>query len=442
MRNLIACFVILTYLCVPCIAQYNPLQVSSSVGTGTYNYVGMFNGKPRYMLGAPCSTITISTTCDAYIGGGPYEILWNGSAWQWEAGGGCVWLFNGCTDASGTLDTAATNQWNTMIPPQLGWTAVSPYTIPIITYGDSCNIIDQPINQDTIACAGIIHAITIAVSQPEVIYYLRDNSTNAVISGPAFGNGSPITLGTGIVNTTTTFQVYAQSALDSTGCNTIMSDLITVTILPGASSIDAQTACNSFTWMDGNTYSSSTNSPAYVINGGAANGCDSIITLNLTINSVSVITTTTSGNVITANNGNATYVWLNCDSNFAVIPGETNASYAATSDGNYAVALTENGCTDTSACVNMLGTPIIQNSFSNTFTVYPNPVVNDVLIHFESTVSKLDYSLSNSAGQLVKSGTLNNSRELQLTLTVAPGIYFLELHGAAGEIAMIRLVKQ
>lgn len=427
---------------VPCIGQYNPLQVSSSVGTGTYNYAGMHNGKPKYVLGVPCSTIPTSTQCDA-IGDGPYEILWNGSAWQWERNqSGCVWLFNGCTSASGIIDTAATNPWNTLIPPQLGWTAVSPYTIPIITYGDSCNIIDQPINQDTIACAGIIHAATIAVSQPEVIYYLRDNMTNAIVSGPVAGNGSSITLGTGIVNTTTTFHVYGHSALDSGGCNTVMSDLITITILPTGMSIDAQTACNTYTWMDGNTYSNSTNSPTYVITGGAANGCDSVITLNLTINTVSDITTGISGNIITANNNNASYVWLNCDSNFAVIPGETNASYAATIDGNYAVALTENGCTDTSACVNMIGTAVIQNSFSNSFTVYPNPVKSDLFVQFDSPVTKLEYALYNSAGQLVMNGELNNSRQLQLNLTASPGIYFLQLRGQEGEKALIRLVKE
>jgi len=429
-------------MAVPGVAQYNPLQVSSSVGSGTYNYVGMHNGKPRYMLGVPCATIPTSTQCDA-IGDGPYEILWNGSAWQWEANnGGCVWLFNGCTSTTSGPDTAATNPWNTLIPPQLGWTAVSPYIIPIITYGDSCNIIDQPLNQDTIGCAGIIHAVTIAVSQSEVIYYLRDNSTNAVVSGPVAGNGSSITLGTGIVNTTTTFHVYAHSALDSGGCNTIMSDMITVAILPAAMSIDNQTACNSFTWMDGNTYSNSTSSPTYLFPGGAANGCDSVVTLNLTINTVSDITTSVSGNTITANNNNASYVWLNCDSNFAVIPGETNAGYAATSDGNYAVALTENGCLDTSACVNMIGTAVIQNSFSNSFTVYPNPIRNDFFVQFGSPITKLEYVLYNSAGQSVMDGELNNSGQLQLNLTAAPGIYFLELQGPEGEKALIRLVKE
>jgi gliding motility-associated-like protein len=59
---------------------------------------------------------------------------------------------------------------------------------------------------------------------------------------------------------------------------------LNLTIVNPVNSIDVQSACNTFTWIDGITYTSSTNSPSYTILAGAANGCDSIIQLNLTIN--------------------------------------------------------------------------------------------------------------------------------------------------------------
>ncbi|MCF8276603.1 MAG: BspA family leucine-rich repeat surface protein [Flavobacteriales bacterium] len=46
---------------------------------------------------------------------------------------------------------------------------------------------------------------------------------------------------------------------------------------------DVQTACGSYTWMDGNEYTASNNTATYSIVGGSSTGCDSIITLNLTI---------------------------------------------------------------------------------------------------------------------------------------------------------------
>ena len=63
------------------------------------------------------------------------------------------------------------------------------------------------------------------------------------------------------------------------GCDTtFMLDLI---ILNSTSSIDSQTACNFFTWVDGITYSESTHFSKYTFKN--ANGCDSIVTLKLTI---------------------------------------------------------------------------------------------------------------------------------------------------------------
>jgi gliding motility-associated-like protein len=47
---------------------------------------------------------------------------------------------------------------------------------------------------------------------------------------------------------------------------------------------DVQAACETFTWIDGVTYTTSTNTPVFTIAGGSAAGCDSVITLNLTVN--------------------------------------------------------------------------------------------------------------------------------------------------------------
>ncbi|MBP5663721.1 MAG: hypothetical protein J6X16_05575, partial [Bacteroidales bacterium] len=46
---------------------------------------------------------------------------------------------------------------------------------------------------------------------------------------------------------------------------------------------DIQEACDSYTWIDGNTYTSSNNTATYTIVEGNAQGCDSVVTLHLTI---------------------------------------------------------------------------------------------------------------------------------------------------------------
>ncbi len=47
---------------------------------------------------------------------------------------------------------------------------------------------------------------------------------------------------------------------------------------------DNQSACETYTWIDGNTYTSSTTTPTHTITGGSVAGCDSTVTLHLTIN--------------------------------------------------------------------------------------------------------------------------------------------------------------
>ncbi len=47
--------------------------------------------------------------------------------------------------------------------------------------------------------------------------------------------------------------------------------------------IDQQAACASYTWIDGVTYTESTNTPTFLFPGASAAGCDSLVTLNLTI---------------------------------------------------------------------------------------------------------------------------------------------------------------
>ncbi|OFX28312.1 MAG: hypothetical protein A2033_18900, partial [Bacteroidetes bacterium GWA2_31_9] len=64
------------------------------------------------------------------------------------------------------------------------------------------------------------------------------------------------------------------------GCDSVVT--LTLTINYSNAGIDVQTACESYDWIDGNTYTASTSTPTYTLINAA--GCDSIVTLNLTIN--------------------------------------------------------------------------------------------------------------------------------------------------------------
>ncbi|MFK7784594.1 MAG: SBBP repeat-containing protein, partial [Crocinitomicaceae bacterium] len=96
------------------------------------------------------------------------------------------------------------------------------------------------------------------------------------------------------------------------------SNSITMIVNQPTSGTDVQTVCDSYTWIDGNTYTNSNSSATYVLTN--SQGCDSTVTLNLTItNSSSGTDTQTAcdsyiwidGNTYTNSNSSATHILTN-----------------------------------------------------------------------------------------------------------------------------------
>ena len=127
-------------------------------------------------------------------------------------------------------------------------------------------------------------------------------------------------------------------------------------------------ACDSYTWAQNTmTY---TTTGSYVDTIPNAAGCDSIVTLNLTIETLD-LSTTVSGATITATTSGATYQWIDCGTN-TNIGGATSQAYTATANGDYAVVITNGSCSDTSSCTTVSGLGIDENQLLN-LSVYPNP---------------------------------------------------------------------
>ena len=63
---------------------------------------------------------------------------------------------------------------------------------------------------------------------------------------------------------------------------------------------------------------------------------------------------TLNGTTLLATQGFATYQWIDCNNGNTPIPGATGQSYTNESGGNFAVIITRNGCTVTSACTTVI----------------------------------------------------------------------------------------
>ena len=73
---------------------------------------------------------------------------------------------------------------------------------------------------------------------------------------------------------------YTETLTAANGCDSVVTLHLTVNY--STTGIDEQVACDNFTWIDGQTYTESTNTPTITLTNAA--GCDSVVTLHLTIN--------------------------------------------------------------------------------------------------------------------------------------------------------------
>ncbi len=76
---------------------------------------------------------------------------------------------------------------------------------------------------------------------------------------------------------------YGDTIRNSAGCDSVIHRLY---LKMGSTYTDNETACDSYTWIDGNTYTHSTNTPVFHTTNYL--GCDSTVTLNLIVENVTI----------------------------------------------------------------------------------------------------------------------------------------------------------
>lgn len=210
------------------------------------------------------------------------------------------------------------------------------------------------------------------------------------------------------------------------GCDSIIK--LHLSYQQNIKTIDSVTACNQYTWIDGNTYTNSNLTAQHTLT--SQYGCDSIVSLKLLVKKVSIKTLVINGSKLKSNNPNATYQWLDCNNNFAPISGANKQDFRPEQNGRYAVQLSENGCVDTSQCVDVVGSGFADLKIENGFKVYPNPNSGRFIIEApnneETTVELLDIR-----GELIEQAVLKNTLT-EISLKAKPGTYILRYKNQKG----------
>lgn len=182
------------------------------------------------------------------------------------------------------------------------------------------------------------------------------------------------------------------------------------------------TSCHSYLSPAGNTYASS---GTYTDVIGNSSGCDSTITINLTIVALDT-TLTQNGNTLSSNEPGAVYQWYNCGAD-AQVYEETSVSFTPSVNGMYAVIISKNGCVDTSECIAFAGTGINkQNAKNNNVTIFPNPGNGVIYMQFGSEQKNTGINIFSADGRLIRMIQMSGlTASVDLT-NEERGVYFIE----------------
>jgi hypothetical protein len=170
----------------------------------------------------------------------------------------------------------------------------------------------------------------------------------------------------------------------------------------------------------------------------SASGCDSIVELQLNVNTIDT-TITQIDFSLTSNQAGATYQWLDCNAGYAAIPGDTLQTLNPLVDGSYAVAVTLNGCTDTSGCIVIVGVGLSEAEQSMAVSAYPNPVTDLINLNLPE---KGNIEITDLAGRVIGNYPEMNSGVNTLNLSrFTEGIYFIS-YTSENRKATIRIIKK
>ena len=161
--------------------------------------------------------------------------------------------------------------------------------IPAVGYAQSDTIIVRNITDTTVCDSYEWHGTEYTVSGEYEYSATVDDTTYVdslylTVNHPAHSSTTidtceSYTWTDGNGQTYTTSGDYTYSHQDANGCTQV--DTLHLTINHVSEGIDEQVACESFKWIDDSTYTSSTTTPTFTLTNAA--GCDSVVTLHLTI---------------------------------------------------------------------------------------------------------------------------------------------------------------
>ncbi|TSJ48029.1 T9SS type A sorting domain-containing protein [Fluviicola chungangensis] len=235
---------------------------------------------------------------------------------------------------------------------------------------------------------------------------------------------------------------YTQIISSPNACDSFAHYHFFVTPPPAASAIHFISACQGENVIlpDGSIITNVQTSQQVIIALQSVSGCDSLVSVAMQVAALNTDITLSGNSLYTSNLSGASFQWVNCNANFAAIPGETSPVFTPTANGNYAVIVTDNGCSDTSAC--FLYTNLSINELDQSISVYPNPTTDKALITFENIIGSANIEVYSGDGRKILEIPAEGIIQYELDLSpFEKGTYFVRIRTEENNQSEFILVK-
>ena len=236
-------------------------------------------------------------------------------------------------------------------------------------------------------------------------------------------------------NIYTSSGTYSLTFTNAAGCDSILT--LNLTINNSTVGSENAVGCNSYSW-NGNIYNTSGIYTVSLVNAG---GCDSTVTLNLTINSVDT-SVTLNDLTFTSNAIGGSYQWIDCTNGKMPIPGATEQWYTLTTNGSYAVIVSENNCTDTSSCYDITTVGLSERVLTDGLKVFPNPTTGQLTLDLGARWNQVTIEVENLLGQVTSTTNFETATKVTLAIEGEPGIYFVKVRSTDGNMTTLKVLKK
>ena len=151
------------------------------------------------------------------------------------------------------------------------------------------------------------------------------------------------------------------------------------------------------------------------------NGCEATQFVTISEEAAINAAVTMTGNVITAAQAGASYRWIDCDEE-EFIAGATSQTFTPVANGNYAVEVTVNDCSEISECMTIATIGLNELSVTG-MSVYPNPSNGQVTIEVAAATEVVIYDM---IGNIVYAETAGAGKNTIDLTTAATGMYTIK----------------